>query len=48
MSFDWDNLETPAKAFIRKIPEKESTVIDEQTGENIMQGKRRTNFGIQH
>ena len=33
MSLDWDNLETPAKAFVRKIPKKGSTVIDEQTGE---------------
>jgi putative transposase len=33
MSLDWDNLETPAKAFVRKMPEKGSTVIDEQTGE---------------
>jgi len=33
MSLDWDNLETPAKAFIRKMPEKGTTVIDEQTGE---------------
>ena len=33
MSLDWDNLETPAKAFIRKMPENGSTVIDEQTGE---------------
>ena len=33
MSLDWDNLETPDKAFIRKMPQKGSTVIDEQTGE---------------
>jgi len=33
MSLDWDNLETPAKAFVRKMPQKGSTVIDEQTGE---------------
>ena len=33
MSLDWDNLETPAKAFIRKMPEKGTTVIDEQSGE---------------
>ena len=32
MSLDWDNLETPAKAFVRKMPEEGSTVIDEQTG----------------
>jgi putative transposase len=28
MSLDWDNLETPAKAFIRKMPEPGTTVID--------------------
>lgn len=33
MSLDWDNLETPAKAFVRKMPERGTTVIDEQTGE---------------
>ena len=33
MSLDWDNLETPAKAFARKMPEKGTTVIDEQSGE---------------
>ena len=33
MSLDWDNLETPAKAFVRKMPQKGSTVIDEQPGE---------------
>ena len=33
MSLDWDNLETPSKAFVRKMPQKGSTVIDEQTGE---------------
>ena len=26
MSPDWENLETPAKAFVRKMPEKGSTV----------------------
>lgn len=33
MSLDWDNLETPAKAFLRKMPEKGTRVIDEETGE---------------
>ena len=33
MSLDWDNLETPAKAFVRKMPEKGTRSIDEQTGE---------------
>jgi putative transposase len=33
MSLDWDNLETPSKAFARKMPEKGTTVIDEQSGE---------------
>ena len=33
MSLDWDNLETPAKAYARKMPEKGTRVIDEQTGE---------------
>jgi len=33
MSLDWDNLETPAQAFVRKMPEKGTRVIDEQTGE---------------
>ena len=33
MSLDWDSLETPAKAFVRKMPESGTTVIDEQTGE---------------
>jgi len=33
MSLDWDNLETTAKAFVRKMPEKRTRVIDEQTGE---------------
>lgn len=33
MSLDWDNLETPYEVFVRKMPEKGSTVIDEQTGE---------------
>ena len=34
MSLDWDNLETPAQAFARKMPQKgATTVIDEQTGE---------------
>ena len=33
MSLDWDSLETPAKAFVRKMPPKGTTVIDEQSGE---------------
>ena len=33
MSLDWDNLETPAKAYARKMPQKGTRVIDEQTGE---------------
>ncbi len=33
MSLDWDNLETPAKAYARKMPEKGTRVIDDQTGE---------------
>ena len=33
MSLDWDNLETPAKAFVRKMPPKGITVVDEQSGE---------------
>ena len=33
MSLDWDNLEKPAEAFVRKMPPKGQTVIDEQTGE---------------
>ncbi len=33
MSLDWDTLETPARAFWRKMPPKGATVIDEQSGE---------------
>lgn len=33
MSLDWDALETPSAAFIRKMPPKGSTVVDEQSGE---------------
>ena len=33
MSLDWDNLETPAQAFLRKMPPKGETVTDAQTGE---------------
>ena len=33
MSLDWDNLETPAGAFIRKMPPKGTIVVDEQSGE---------------
>ena len=32
MSLDWNNLETLAKAYARKMPEKGTRVIDEQTG----------------
>jgi putative transposase len=38
MSLDWDNLETPAKAYVRKMP-PEGVVIDEQSGE-IYDAKR--------
>lgn len=33
-SLDWENLETPAKAFVRKMPQKDTVVKDEQTGES--------------
>ena len=33
MLLDRDNLETPVKAYARKMPEKGTRVIDEQTGE---------------
>ena len=33
MSLDWDNLETPAKAYARKMPPKGEIVVDGQTGE---------------
>ena len=33
MSLDWDNLETPAEAFARKMPEAGPEVSDEQNGE---------------
>lgn len=33
MSLDWDNLETPAQAFVRKMPQKGTVVTDEQSGE---------------
>lgn len=33
MSLDWDSLETPARAFVRKMPEDGSEVTDEQNGE---------------
>jgi putative transposase len=32
MSLDWDNLETPAQAYVRKMP-PEGIVVDEQSGE---------------
>lgn len=33
MSLNWDNLKMPAGAFIRKMPPKETTVVDEQSRE---------------
>jgi len=33
MFLDWDNLEIPAKAFVRGMQQKRSIVIDEHTGE---------------
>ena len=33
MSLDWGNLEMPAGAFIRKMPPKGTTVVDEQSRE---------------
>ena len=33
-SLDWSTLETPARAFKRKMPEKGTTVTDEQSGES--------------
>jgi hypothetical protein len=45
MSLDWDNLETPAKAFIRKMPEPGTTVIDVYM---MSKNERRTDFGIAH
>jgi len=33
MSRDWNRKETPAQAFIRKMPPKDAVVIDRQTGE---------------
>ena len=37
---DFENLETPARAFARKMPPAGETVIDEQTGEkyDVRQG----------
>ena len=32
-SLDWDSLETPARAFVRKMPKEGTTVVDEQSGE---------------
>ena len=32
MALDWDNLETPSKAYVRKMP-KDGIVIDKQSGE---------------
>ena len=36
MSLDWDNQETPAMAFVRKMPTKGETVVDEQTKEEYL------------
>ena len=33
MPLDWDSLETPAKAYARKIPPKGEIAVDGQTGE---------------
>ncbi len=33
MSLDLDDLEIPAKAYVRKMPKKGTKVIGEQTGE---------------
>lgn len=33
MSLNWDNLEMPAGAFIRKMPPKGTTMVDEQSRE---------------
>jgi hypothetical protein len=33
MSLDWDNLETPTQAYIRKIPPEGGVVMDMQSGE---------------
>lgn len=38
MSLDWENLETPAQAFARKMPPKGGTVTDTQTGEEYRAG----------
>lgn len=36
MSLDWENQETPAQAFAKKMPkEGETAVIDEHTGEEF-------------
>ena len=32
MSLDWDSLETPAQAYVRKMP-PEGVVMDNQSGE---------------
>ena len=32
-SLDWDSLETPARAFLRKMPPKDAIAVDEQIGE---------------
>ena len=47
MSLEWDNLETPAPAYVRKMP-PEGVVIDEQSGEvyNARRSQGRSDFGI--
>jgi hypothetical protein len=45
MSLDWDNLETPAQAYIRKMP-PEGVVVDEQSGEIYEAKSSGSNFGI--
>ena len=35
-SLDWDNQETPAQAFARKMPPKDKIVMDKQTGEKYV------------
>jgi putative transposase len=40
MSLDWDNLETPAQAYVRKMPPEGVVVVDEQSGE-VYHAKRK-------
>ena len=35
MSLDWDSQETPAQAFMRKMPKEGETAIDGKTGEEF-------------